>query len=281
VLFFVSVGMLFNPQTLWNAPWQMLATLFVIIVVKSAAAFGIVRAFGYSSGIALTIAASLAQIGEFSFILAELGVQLDLLPEHARDLILAGAILSIMLNPLIFGWVDRINERHERAAASPDAPAEDAPAVRKAPPDPATLHDHCVLAGYGGVGAVVAQALQRGQRPFVVIEMADSAIDELNAAGIAAVQGHAAKPEILARANLERSKCLIVAIPETFEAGQVVEQARRANAGLRIIARAHSAEEMDYLRSRGADAVVMGEVEIARGLIYELAAGESLAPEPA
>ena len=107
--------MLFNPQTVLDAPWLMLATLFIIIIGKSVAAFGIVRGFGYSTAIALTISASLAQIGEFSFILAELGVQLALLPETGRDLILAGAIFSIMLNPVIFNLVDRLNRRLEPA----------------------------------------------------------------------------------------------------------------------------------------------------------------------
>jgi CPA2 family monovalent cation:H+ antiporter-2 len=116
VLFFVSVGMLFDPATVWREPWLLAATIFIIIVGKSLAALVIVLAFRYSLATALTISASLAQIGEFSFILAELGVTLNLLPKEGRDLILAGAIISILLNPLIFATVDWLTRRFNQEA---------------------------------------------------------------------------------------------------------------------------------------------------------------------
>ena len=277
VLFFVSVGMLFNPHTLWNAPWLMLATLSIIVIGKSAAAFAIMRSFGYSSGIALTISASLAQIGEFSFILAEQGVKLDLLPAQGRDLILAGAILSIMLNPLIFAAVDRLHLRLERAGAdtrprAPTYPRATDPMGASQTTKTTALKDHTILVGFGRVGRIVGRALQGNGQPFLVIELADAPIVELRKAGVEMIEGNAAHRDTLKSANLAGAKYLVIAIPETFEAGQIVQQARAANPNVQIIARAHSDEEVDYLTSLGADTVIMGEREIARGMVEKLAA---------
>lgn len=280
VLFFVSVGMLFNPQTLLDAPWLMLATLCIIIVGKSAAAYGIVRGFGYPTGIALTIAASLAQIGEFSFILAELGVNLDLLPTQARDLVLAGAILSIMLNPVIFAAVDRLSQRFDEEEI-PSGSRKEGASTFEPTSNPMQIREHTILVGYGGVGATVGHTLKQSGRPFVVIELADTIVEELRAAGVAAVAGNAAQPDTLQSANLSEARDLIIAIPEPFEAGQVVEQARRAKQDIHIIVRAHSPAEVEYLTGLGANNVVMGEHEIARGLLYDLALHEERTKERA
>jgi CPA2 family monovalent cation:H+ antiporter-2 len=266
VLFFVSVGMLFNPATLVNSPWLVLATLAIILAGKSAAAYLIVRAFGHSNTTALTISASLAQIGEFSFILGELGVRLDLLPGEGRDLILAGAIISILLNPVIFAAVDRL-ARRAAATAAPDAPP--------APPEPdaiepTKLSNHTILIGYGRVGRLVAEALAAKARPFLVVEAGDQAIAGSRERKFETIVGNAATPEILAATNPAGASHLVVAIPEPFEAGQVVEQARKANPALNILARAHSDAEVEHLRSLGANTVIMGEREIARGMIEEL-----------
>jgi CPA2 family monovalent cation:H+ antiporter-2 len=276
VLFFVSVGMLFNPASLLEQPLLVLAVLFIIVIGKSVAAFLIVLAFRHPLATALTISASLAQIGEFSFILAELGVGLGILPKQGRDLVLAGAILSILLNPLIFAAIDRLRPRLEARAARLGVPTGSAEPAARAPVRleeglvPTGLTGHAVLVGYGRVGSLVGESLRAGQRPFLVIEDADKAVARLHEAGIEVIAGNAAKGDILAAANVAGASELVVAIPNAFEAGQVVQQGRTANPGLRIIARAHSDAEVEHLERLGANVVIMGEREIARGMIETL-----------
>jgi monovalent cation:H+ antiporter-2, CPA2 family len=270
VLFFVSVGMLFDPSSIIRQPWPMVATLLIIVVGKSVAAFLIVLAFRHPIATALTISASLAQVGEFSFILAEFGVNLKLLPSQGRDLILAGAILSILLNPLMFAIVDRLGERIEKrlgAIAPPTAPPS--------PPDTTTLTDHIILVGYGRVGRIVGTALRERKERFVVIEASDPLVTELRQTNIEAIAGNAARADVLKAANLVGAKCVMIAIPEAFEAGQVVQQARTANPRSRIIARAHSDAEVHHLSRLGADTVIMGEQEIADAMIENFYAGQS------
>jgi CPA2 family monovalent cation:H+ antiporter-2 len=254
VLFFVSVGMLFNPAIVLTDAPALLATLAIILIGKSAAAYGIVRAFGKTNRTALTIAASLAQIGEFSFILAALGSSLRILPDDARDLILAGAILSIMLNPLVFALVDRIvpgaRTRPGEGASGP------VPAQR----------GHVVLVGHGRVGAMVGAGIADAGA-MVVIETEADAAPARAPDGPHAVLGNAADPELLAEARIAEARTLLVAIPDSFEAGQIVAQARRLNPKLTIVARAHHEDEIAYLARHGADHVIMGEHEIARRMI--------------
>ena len=267
--------MLFNPMSLVEAPLPVLGVLFIVLFGKSLAAYAIVLVFRHPVATALTISASLAQIGEFSFILAELGVRLGLLPEKGRDLILAGAILSILLNPLMFAGVNWIKPYLERggAAVSPADGAVLAAAGELASPAVVTvakateLTDHTVLIGYGRVGSLVGQALRADGQAFLVIEDSDKAIARLQAEGIEVIAGNGAKPEILKAANVAGARHLVVAIPNTFEAGQALEQGRAANAGLQIVARAHSDAEVEHLTALGADVVIMGEREIARGMI--------------
>lgn len=280
VLFFVSVGMLFNPASVLSEPLPLLATLLIILVVKSAAAYLIVRMFQHPHATALTISASLAQIGEFSFILAELGLKLKLLPVEGRDLILGGAIISILLNPIIFAIVDRINQRAD-ADDEPDAVASaaagEAAAVspKPIPRKRTALSGHTVLVGYGRVGGIIGNDLRAAGEPLLVIETADDAIAALHSLGIEAISGNAAAADVLKAANVEHAASIIIAIPEAFEAGQVVEQARLANPGMRIIARAHSDDEVVHLRDLGADTVIMGEREIARGMLEDFTAWKS------
>ena len=291
VLFFVSVGMLFDPAILLRAPGPLLATLAIILVGKSLAAWLIVRAFGKSNGVALTISASLAQIGEFSFILAGLGVSLALLPPQGRDLILAGAILSILLNPVLFALVDRF-AGEPAAAARPKpgpGPGADPPQDEPAPeatPDlditPTTLSDHMVVVGYGRVGALLgAGLLARGEKVLVIEEQGD-AVATARRDGAELLRGNAADPTVLAAAGLTRAKRLFVAIPQSFEAGQVCEQARRDNPALPIVARAHSDAEVAHLTRCGATLTIMGEAEIARAMLALCGTGEpppSVQPE--
>lgn len=264
VLFFVSVGMLFDPMSVVREPWPLVATLFVIVVGKSLAALLIVLLFRHPMATALMISASLAQIGEFSFILAELGVALHLLPKAGRDLILAGAIFSIMLNPLVFIVVDWLTSRIEK-------PQVASPATATSEAIPVTgLTDHTILVGYGRVGSIVGDALQQRNAPFLAVEASDDMVAKLRQQGIEALMGNAARASVLRATNPAGARSLVVAIPEAFEAGQIVEQARAANADIQIIARAHSDAEVDHLKGLGADIVIMGEREIARGMIEEL-----------
>jgi CPA2 family monovalent cation:H+ antiporter-2 len=281
VLFFVSVGMLFDPMTIVNDPLPLLATLAIIVVGKSLAAFFIVRAFGYPTGTALIISASLAQIGEFSFILAELGVGLGMLPEEGRDLILGGAILSILFNPLVFAGVTYLKPRLEKRVPTEEPSTEDLAAVEM--PDveirPTTLTDHAVLVGYGRVGSLVGEALKEVGKPFLVIEDADKTVAKLHDENIETIVGNAANGDILAAANLAQARQLIIAIPNAFEAGQIVVKARAANPVISILARAHSDAEVQHLQDLGADAVIMGEREIARGIVAHILDLENSKPE--
>jgi K+:H+ antiporter len=263
VLFFVSVGMLFDPTIIVRDPWAVLATVFLIVVGKTAVAFLIVRAFHHSTATALTISISLAQIGEFSFILAALGLELGLMPERGRDLILAGAILSILANPLFFLAIDRARPWLDRFQPPAQAAAKQ---VRSEIPV-TTLAGHTVLIGYGRVGGAIGDTVLPQGVSLFVIEENESTVAALRARGIEAYAGNAAAPELLRAANLPAAKHLFVAVPNAFESGQVVEQARAANPALRIVARAHLDSEVDYLRGLGADAVVMGEREIARAML--------------
>ena len=240
VLFFVSVGMLVDPLIVIRDPLPLLATVLIIVFGKSAAAFAIVRLFGYPTSHALTISASLAQIGEFSFILAGLGASLALLPDRARDLILAGAIISILLNPVLFAALDWYLAKHKPPALEP-APADssvDATAESASrEPLPAThATNHVVLIGYGRVGRIVAGDLKDKQIPFVLIEEIRPAALQAREAGIEVIHGNATDPNVLQAGNIPGARCLLVAIPDAFEGGQVVAQAKTLNPVLPIIA---------------------------------------------
>jgi K+:H+ antiporter len=275
VLFFVSVGMLFNPSIVVEAPLALLATVLIILIAKSVAAYLVVRLYDHSSATALIIAASLAQIGEFSFILAGLGLSLKLLPEEGRDLILAGAIITILINPLLFAALDVILARRER----PEAAEKAEPEAAREPIRPTTLKDHVVLIGHGRVGSFISGVLRERSTPLFVIEDDDDMVDDLKAAGVEALSGNAADPDILAAANLGGARCLLVAIPDAFEGGQVVQQARALSAELPIIARAHSAAEIEHLLKHGASLVIMGEHEIAKAMIDNInRAGSTIEP---
>jgi CPA2 family monovalent cation:H+ antiporter-2 len=273
VLFFVSVGMLFDPAIIVKEPLPLLATLFIILFGKSVAAFAIVRLFGHPNSTALTISASLAQIGEFSFILVSLGVSLSLMTERGRDLVLAGAIISIMLNPLFFALLDRIlADKKETATPS----GEDKPAPRE-PIPVSTQSDHVVLVGHGRVGSVVSQALRAAGTPLLVIEDNPGTIERLVQEGVEVITGNAAAPDMLQAANVGAARGLLVAIPDAFEGGQIVAKARAISASLPIIARAHSEEEIAHLKFHGATSVIMGEMEIARAMLAQITLGGSAA----
>jgi CPA2 family monovalent cation:H+ antiporter-2 len=251
VLFFVSVGMLFNPRVVIEHPVALMMTIAIIVFGKSIAAYIIVRAFRYRADTAVTVAASLAQIGEFSFILATLGTSLSILKADARDLILAGAIFSIFLNPFIFSLVMR---GREETGAEPIA----APSAGRA---------HILLVGYGRVGRMLAAALTVRGETLIIID------DDPEKAAMAARDGHevidgnAVDRRVLEAAGLERATSLLIAVPEGFEGGVIAEKARGLKPDLRIIARAHSDTEVEHLTKLGVADVVMGERALAMRML--------------
>ena len=252
VLFFVSVGMLFDPRVLVEQPGPVIATVAIIVFGKSIAAYAIVRAFGHPNQTAMTVAVSLAQIGEFSFILAGLGVALKAMPEEARDLILAGSILSILFNPILF----TLAVKRVRADAPTETPAaeDEVPAPRNA---------GVVLIGYGRVGSHIGGMIcGRGEGLTVIEDQKDMAA-AAEKAGATVIVGDATKESVLRRAQLDIAQTLLIAIPEGAEAGAIVRRARAINPKLVIVARAHSDEEVNDLVRHGADHVVMAERETA------------------
>ncbi|MGJ7901129.1 YbaL family putative K(+) efflux transporter [Lysobacter sp. 1R34A] len=259
VLFFVSVGMLFNPMILVERPVEVVATFAIIVIGKSVAAYAIVRAFGKPNSTAIMISASLAQIGEFSFILATLGVELKILPKEGQDLILAGALLSIIVNPLLFAWLDRKQARE--AAAAIEARIDPI-----APPVPADIDQHVILIGYGRVGSELGRLLTEHKVPLVVIDGEDSLVDKARAAGLPAVFGNAVNERVLREALPERATTVMVAIPNALEAGEIIARLREINPALSIVARAHSDNEVKHLLEHGADGAVMAERELAHSL---------------
>lgn len=291
VLFFISVGMLFNPAIILVDPLPVLATVAIIMFGRSIAVFLVVLAFRHTVATATLIAASRAQIGEFSFILAGLGVTLGLLPEEGRDLVLAGAMITIVLNPLLVFTAERlrplVEARLRRPTAADAAPAqpeatgatEPAPAPEPEPeaedlleaPEPSTLSGHTILIGYGGVGQAVGAALDAAGTTYLVIDAAEDSVADLRERGIEAFAGNAASPGTLALANPAAARCLVVTIADVFEAGQITQQAREANPAIRIVARAHSEAEADHLDGLGADIVIRAEGELACGMIARLA----------
>jgi monovalent cation:H+ antiporter-2, CPA2 family len=258
VLFFVSVGMLFDPAVVLEHPVPLLLTVIVVLLGSGGTAFLMVRALGRPLPDALVIAAGLAQIGEFAFILSGLGIALDVLPMTARDFILGASILSIFANPLLFVIADRLRARY----APPPSPVERV----ELDLEPTALKDHAVLVGYGRVGQLVGEALTQEGWPLLVIEDATDIVERLRSEGVEVISGNAAEHRVLMAANMRGARLLIVAIPNGFEAGQIVEQARAANPELDIIARAHFDAEVEYLSKFGANVVIMGEREIARSM---------------
>lgn len=274
VLFFVSVGMLFNPENLFENPLPILGTFLTIVLIKGAVGYLIVRAFGHSRNVGITIGASLAQIGEFSFILVVLGVGLDILPVMAQDLVVSGAIFSILVNPLLFVVMERYVAKHEPAAVQADDEASEPGAAPSPPVEeeeedelvPTSLTGHAVLIGYGRVGSRVVERLHAEGIPLLVIDEHAEDSEKLEARGIEVISGMAGQRGLLDAANLPAARWFICAIPDAFEAGTLIEDARRANPAITILARAHSDAEVEHLTALGADVIMMGESEIARGM---------------
>jgi CPA2 family monovalent cation:H+ antiporter-2 len=275
VLFFVSVGMLFDPRVLMEQSLQVLAVLAIIVFGKSLAAFLLVLAFRYPLNTALTVSASLAQIGEFSFILAGLGVTLGVLPVEGQSLIVAGALISIALNPLLFralepaqAWI-RAHSQHARSLERRDDPLAELPASVASH----TLTRHIVLVGYGRVGRHIAEALDAEAMPYVVAEQQRDAVEALRRRGIHAVAGDATEPAVLIQTHVARAQMLVIATPDSFRARKMIEIARTLNPRIAIVVRSHSADEAELLRREHEVEVLVGEQELANSMVRRVRNG--------
>ena len=258
VLFFVSVGMLFNPMTLIESPLTILGAVFIVIVGKSLAALAIMFLFKQPRESSALIAASLAQIGEFSFILASLGVALKLLPEEGQTLILAAAMLSIIFNPFVFMLFDKLIPK------PPPAPPEP---VLAPEPVVAPVTQRAVIVGFGRVGSRIGRQLEQRKIAYAVVEEREEVIERLLEANIPTITGNGASIDVLRAAALDKATLIYITVPDGFEAGRVVELARQINPAFRIMARSHSDAEAEHLAGRGADIIISGEEEIAQAMI--------------
>ncbi|MBG2915272.1 YbaL family putative K(+) efflux transporter [Proteus terrae] len=272
VLFFVSVGMLFDPMVLIEHPLGILATLAIIIIGKSAAALVLVRMFGHSRRTALTISASLAQIGEFAFILAGLGVALNVLEPDARNLVLAGALVSIMLNPVLFSLLDRYLAKTETKEEVEQLQQEE---LEEEMPVPVDICGHAIIVGYGRAGSMLSEKLLAQSIPLVIIENSRNKFAELKEKSLNTVLGNASTKESLALARIDCAKSLLLTIPNGYEAADIAETARSMNPDLNIIVRAHFDdiivranydEEASFILEKGANHVIIDEDQTASAM---------------
>ncbi|WP_416763254.1 YbaL family putative K(+) efflux transporter [Roseateles sp. So40a] len=268
VLFFVSVGMLFDPMTLVEQPLHLLGVVAIVMLGKAIAATAIVILFRYPLNTAMTVSASLAQIGEFSFILAGLGLQLGLLPKAGMNLVLAAALISIALNPVMFAMIRPIQrwvlERSSfaRKLESRDDPYAELPQTTERQ----YLEGQVVLVGYGRVGRRIAQALTERDIPFVVADQGRETVEGLRKRGMAAVSGDASDPMVLVQAHIANAAMLVVAVPDSMKARQMADTARQLNPGIEIVLRTHGEEESALLRREQLGTVFYGEEELAKGM---------------
>jgi CPA2 family monovalent cation:H+ antiporter-2 len=274
VLFFVSVGMLFDPAVLVEQPWKLLAVVAIVMVGKTVAAIALVLVFRYPLNTALTVGASLAQIGEFSFILAGLGAALGLLPPEGHTLILAGALISIAFNSTLFSLVQPAQAWiRQRSAFARELELRDDPLAQLPMSVPqSSLTGQVVLVGYGRVGRRIAEALRNAGVDFVVAEQNREKVERLRARGFHAVCGDAADPATLIQAHVARAAMLVIATPDAFDVRNVVETARTLNPPIEVVVRTHSEDEAGMLQREGIGAIFVGEEELAKGMSRHLLA---------
>jgi CPA2 family monovalent cation:H+ antiporter-2 len=272
VLFFVSVGMLFDPGILVEDPLAVLAVVATVILGKTIAAVALVLLLRYPLRTALTVGASLAQIGEFSFILAALGTDLGLLPPQAQSLVLAAALISISLNPLVFAAVGPLETRLRARFASVRKLElrADPLAVLPGSIDSRRLTGHVLLVGYGRVGRRIAEALEQRGLVYVVAEQNRELVERLRARGVPAVSGDAAEPGVLIQAHVARASVLVIAMADVVALRRMVETARMLNPRVATILRTHSDEEAEILRKDGLGDVFMGEHELAGAMTRQV-----------
>jgi monovalent cation:H+ antiporter-2, CPA2 family len=269
VLFFVSVGMLFNPAILVDEPLRVLAVIAVLVVGNSAAAFALVLMRRYSLRTALMVSAGLAQIGEFSFILIGLGLSLQLVPKEAQDLVLAGAIISIALNPFAFAATPALElwiRSKPKLYALLDHSSRRVRDLRFHVP--AEWSGHAVIVGHGRVGSVIAEALRRSGINYAVVEVDRQIVERLSATGVRAFVGDIGDSSVQKSVGIERASLLAFAIPDSLQLRHALESVRAVNPGLHILARTHTTEDANYLRAAGVSLVLMSERELGLQMAY-------------
>lgn len=278
VLFFVSVGMLFNPMILVEQPLRVLTVVAIIMIGKTLAAVILVLAFRYPLNTALTVGASLAQIGEFSFILAGMGVALGLLPIEGQNLILAGALITIGLNAAFFAAIDPVQRylREHSVLARQLESRDDPLAALPWSTEERYLSGQVVLVGYGRVGRRIAAALEEHDVPFVVVEHNRELVQQLRENNIQAVSGNASEPVVLVQAHIAKAEMLIIATPDSFSVRQIVDIARTLNPTIEVVVRTHSDEEASLLEKEGIGKIFMGEHELAAGMTKHVLARRGL-----
>ena len=270
VLFFVSVGMLFDPMVLVRQPFHILAVILIVMVGKSLAAFAIMILFRKPVTTALLISASLAQIGEFSFILAGLGLTLGLLPPEANSLILAGALLTITLNPMTFSFVTPIErwlQARPKLMARLEPSTTEVMALTQQYATQAT-RDHVVLIGFGRVGRRIGYALERAGITYVAVDRNQNTVEALRKRGITAIFGDAARPGILNHVGLDKARLVVIASPDPYHARAIVEVAKKINPNVEIAARTHSEAGQKFMEQLGVERVFMGERELALSMAH-------------
>ena len=272
VLFFVSVGMLFEPSVIWTQPLKLLLVVLIIVFGKTLAAIAIVLLFRYPLHTALTVGASLAQIGEFSFILAGLAISLKLLPMEGQSLILAAALISIALNSALFSGITplhawllkkfaiarKLEHRHDPLTELPMSTPQ------------TSLTGQVVLVGYGRVGQRIAIALRQHNIAFVVAEENRAVVEALRDEGVSAVSGDATTAEVLIQAHITRAALLVISTPDTIAARKMVEIARTLNPAVNVLLTAHSEEEARLMEAESLGTVLLSENELAKGMTVHI-----------
>ncbi|MES2887811.1 MAG: YbaL family putative K(+) efflux transporter [Pseudomonadota bacterium] len=282
VLFFVSVGMLFDPMVLVERPLQVVGTVAIIVLGKSVAATVLVLVLRYPVKTAFTVSASLAQIGEFSFILAGLGVVLGLLPREGQSLILAGALFSMALNPVVFSAIGPLQRgllkwpRLAQRLAPAENPLKEFPVTT----DPRFLSKQVVLVGWGQVGRRIAEVLKTQGIAFVVADENRERVEQLRADGIPAVWGDATDPAVLIQAHVRDARALVIAVPQAVQVRTMVQTARTLNPTIDIAVRVHSAEEADWWHSERQATAFVGDRELARSMTAHVLGHIRTASEP-
>lgn len=269
VIFFVSAGMLIEPGILVQQPLKVLATVGVIIVGNSLVSATLMVLFGHPFGASVRLAASLGQIGEFSFILAGLGVSLGVLSAEGRSLILASALCTIVLNPALFWLMARVDDWvSDRPKLLDRLERQKAPRMITTDLWMATPANHAILIGYGRVGRTIGEAFERVGVPFIAIDQDRRVVDAMRSLGVTAVYGDATRPGILEHARPEFARLLVIATPDPYHARHIIELARARNPDIDIIVRTHADTEQEFFEQLGVSKALMGERELAFGMAY-------------
>ena len=269
VLFFVSVGMLLDPGVLLTQPVKVLTTVAIVLLGNTVVATVLMVLLRHPFGASLRLGASFGQIGEFSFILAGLGVSLGVLSDEGRSLILAAALCTIVLNPLLFALLDRVSvwiARHPRLLDRLER--QKAPRMAHTDLFESVPKGHAILVGYGRVGRTIGDALQRLGEPFVVIEQDRRVVDAMRTLGVASIYGDATRSDILEHAHPATARLLVLAAPDPYHARHIIEMVRARNPTIDVVVRTHSDQEQAMFEQLGVSKALMGERELAFGMAY-------------